>query len=297
MKSKRYAVAAFAANLVLFASTSDAELIDNGITTADTVTGLEWLDVAETVNVSPRDIIVDGYGGLAADGWVHATVEQIATLLENAGITPPFDGTLSPANFMAASQFIDLLGATGGPDNSRFIQAFSATLAVPGGPPFIRHTPTVLVGDDLGIGGATLPGPGVPSTVRNATIGNFLVRPAHPLTLEVMIDVKPGCLPNAINLKSRGVIPVAILSDGDFDAPSMVDPRTILFGPAGAPMEHVRPHAEDVDDDGDLDLVFHFRTEDTGIVSGETEVFLTGETGEGVPLAGSDTILTVGGRR
>jgi len=37
-------------------------------------------------------------------------------------------------------------------------------------------------------------------------------------TLQVAIDIKPGSDPNAINLGSKGVIPVAILSSLDFDA-------------------------------------------------------------------------------
>jgi hypothetical protein len=293
MKTNVRVMSVVAAGCLLAAANGRAELIDRGLTTVDTDTGLEWLDIDQTVNVSPRDINVDGYGGLAADGWVHATVEQIAELFDHAGMPPPHDGTLTSGRFAAASRLVDLLGVTGGSAGDRFIQAFSGTRASPGGPPFIFHTPTVLVAY-TGVAGASVPGPGVPSTVRNPTIGNFLVRPAGPLSIEVVIDVKPGSMPNAINPRSKGLIPVAILTADEFDAPAMVDPRTVIFGPAGAGMAHSWPHIEDVDGDGDLDLVLHFPTPATGISCGETEVFLTGETYDGMVIEGSDTIVTVG---
>lgn len=36
--------------------------------------------------------------------------------------------------------------------------------------------------------------------------------------ISVTVDIKPGSTPNSINLKSRGVVPVAVLTTGDFDA-------------------------------------------------------------------------------
>jgi len=50
----------------------------------------------------------------------------------------------------------------------------------------------------------------------------------------VDIDIKPGSYPNAINLGSHGLIPVAILSSEDFDAKT-VDPDTVEL--AGANIE------------------------------------------------------------
>jgi hypothetical protein len=51
---------------------------------------------------------------------------------------------------------------------------------------------------------------------------------------------------------------------------------------------------EDVDSDGDFDLVLHFRTGATGIACGDDTASLTGETFEEQAIAGSDSVWTVG---
>jgi dipeptidyl aminopeptidase/acylaminoacyl peptidase len=116
-------------------------------------------------------------------------------------------------------------------------------------------------------------------------------QPIPPMS--VAIDIKPGSFPNSINPKSKGNIPVAILTTEDFDA-TTVDPLSVEFGPYGATESHGRGHIEDVDGDGDDDLVLHFRTQDTGIQCGDTSASLTGETFGGQMIEGSDSINTVG---
>lgn len=113
--------------------------------------------------------------------------------------------------------------------------------------------------------------------------------------LLVVIDIKPGSFPNSINPRSKGVIPVAILTTPDFDA-TQVDPATVRFGPGGASEAHGKGHLEDVDGDGDIDLVLHFLTELSGIKCNSTEVSLTGETFAGRPIEGSDSVKTAGCR-
>jgi hypothetical protein len=111
--------------------------------------------------------------------------------------------------------------------------------------------------------------------------------------IPVVVDIKPGSDPNSINPKSKGVIPVAVLTTDDFDATS-VDPLSVEFGPNGAKETHGKGHIEDVDGDGDMDMVLHFKTQDSGIQCGQTAVTLTGETIGGIAITGTDAIQTVG---
>jgi hypothetical protein len=105
---------------------------------------------------------------------------------------------------------------------------------------------------------------------------------------QVEIDIKPGSYPNSINLKSNGVVPVAVLTTDDFDA-SGVDPGTVAF--AGA--SPLRWAIEDVDDDGDLDMVFHFKTQELNLDENSTEAELTGLTTDGDDISGTDDVRIV----
>ena len=121
---------------------------------------------------------------------------------------------------------------------------------------------------------------------------NFLEFDPAPEPIEIVIDIKPGGFPNSVNPGSRGVIPVAVLTTPDFDA-ATIDPATARFGPGAAPIAHAGGHLEDVDGDGDLDLMLHFRTALTGIACGDTAAVLTAETFGGDPVIGSDSVNPV----
>ena len=116
--------------------------------------------------------------------------------------------------------------------------------------------------------------------------------------IAVDIDIKPGSDPNSINCNNENaVITVAILTTDDFDA-TTVDHTTVTF--EGASETHVnkktgdpRRHEEDVDGDGDTDLVFHFRLGDTDLGCDATEGILTGETFDGVPINGTDAVRMI----
>jgi len=112
----------------------------------------------------------------------------------------------------------------------------------------------------------------------------------------VVIDIKPGSDPNSINCNNeKGVIPVAILTTGDFDA-TTVDHTMVTFEGAGETHVHKQSgepkrHEEDVDGDGDVDLVFHFRLGDTTLTCASTEGTLVGETLDGQAIEGTDSVL------
>ena len=114
-------------------------------------------------------------------------------------------------------------------------------------------------------------------------------------SIPVDIDIKPGSDPNSILCTNeKGVIATAILTTDDFDA-TTVDHTTVTF--EGASETHVnkkngepRRHEEDVDKDGDIDLVFHFRFGDTDLTCGITEGTLKGETFDGQLIQGTDSV-------
>jgi hypothetical protein len=116
----------------------------------------------------------------------------------------------------------------------------------------------------------------------------YLVDTSDGGSIEVQIDIKPGNEQNNINLKSKGIVPVAVLTTDDFDA-AMVDPATVEFAGA-AP---VRWKLADVDDDGDDDMMFHFRTQDLNLDQDSTEATLTAQINDGTIVSGTDEVRIV----
>ena len=108
----------------------------------------------------------------------------------------------------------------------------------------------------------------------------------------VLIDIKPGSWPNSINVRNKGVIPVAVLSSDVFDA-TTIDSTTARFGPSGARIAHGSGHIEDVNSDGYLDLVMHFVTLETGISCGDNSADLYSVTYSGTTAIGTDAVRVV----
>ncbi len=84
-----------------------------------------------------------------------------------------------------------------------------------------------------------------------------------PEPTAILVDIKPGSFPNSVNLKSKGVLPVAILGTVDFDV-NDVNIAKLMFGDpnSGAPLSPVRSAFEDVSDDGFEDLSLKFSVAD-----------------------------------
>jgi hypothetical protein len=148
--------------------------------------------------------------------------------------------------------------------------------------------------DKFQIHRANLDGSGVEDlagTELSVPVGIALELGASVVT--IAIDVKPGSFLNSINPKSQGVIPVAILTTDTFDV-TTIDPSTVHFGATTTEAFPVHSALEDVDGDGDTDMVLHFETRATGIQCGDTSAPLTGKTLGGQVIEGADSIKTVG---
>jgi hypothetical protein len=138
------------------------------------------------------------------------------------------------------------------------------------------------------------------------------------LNIEVVfIDIKPGSCPNPINLKAKGVLPVAICGTYDFDV-TTIDPETILLTREGYEDVGVSPlrwsyedvatpyigeeecGCHDLNGDGIMDLSLKFKkqeivnTLELENVEGETiPLIITGNLKEdegGTPIIGKDCI-------
>ncbi|MGD8472794.1 MAG: family 16 glycosylhydrolase [Anaerolineae bacterium] len=134
-------------------------------------------------------------------------------------------------------------------------------------------------------GGVTLATPeiaaGDPLAVPGQGAYEHILEASTPVLVDIVVD---GNLCN----RGNGVVTVAILTTDSFDALT-VDQNTVLFGDAAE--AHVdkktgdaRRHEEDFDGDGDVDLIFHFRVNETGYDCDSTEFTLTGETFDGQPI-------------
>jgi hypothetical protein len=115
--------------------------------------------------------------------------------------------------------------------------------------------------------------------------------------LEVNIDIKPGSYPNSINLGSKGVIPVAILSSETFDA-TVVDPETVTLAGSSVGVRgkgnKLMSHSEDVNGDGSIDLMVQVETEN--LDEGQFQdgmACISGFTYDGGEIAGCDEIAIV----
>ena len=114
----------------------------------------------------------------------------------------------------------------------------------------------------------------------------------------IEITIQPGGNPNSINCTAeQKVISVGILTTSNFDATS-VDHASVIFSRAtethldtrnGKPRRHV----EDVDNDGDADLLFHFRLSDTSLTCASVGSTLIGETFGGETVVGTGPVHMV----
>jgi len=116
------------------------------------------------------------------------------------------------------------------------------------------------------------------------------------VNIYVSIDIKPGSDPNPINPGSNGLVPVAILTTDGFDAVS-VDAGTVTLAGASVAVrgksEKLMSRLEDVDGDGDDDLLLQVEMQSEGALWESGPVTLRGETYDGTAIEGTDDVIIV----
>jgi len=134
------------------------------------------------------------------------------------------------------------------------------------------------------------------SSVTSLANLTFLVPPEPSGPIEVSIDIKPGTYPNPINQGANGVIPVAIFKTNAFD-PATVDPAAVRLNGASVAVrgksDKTLARLEDVDGDGDLDLMLQIDTESWADLKEDGLVILSGYTYEGQEIRGEDYVVIV----
>ena len=153
--------------LSLLVSNGYAALIDNGTSMIDTGTGLQWLDLTETLGISWNQ--AEALPFVTVDGYVHATEDQVETLFLNAGFLTTNNAN-NTANDPAAADLLAFLGCT------QFCGTVNATgrgFADWDGSQTVRpnyHT------SGLGAGAATVSLFSLNKDLLDATAGHFLVK-------------------------------------------------------------------------------------------------------------------------
>jgi len=211
---------------------------------------------------------------------VEVQVSQDGTNWEHAGYIPLSDTTTNP---------------------------FSGTVPLPAGMDWAKYVKLVDV---------TNPGPhssNADGYDLDGVRANYSSEgPCNPGPLEVAIDIKPTSCPNPLNVKSKGVLPVAILGAEDFDV-TEVDVSTVRLEGVVAPLrwaleDVATPYDGELVDcegcstegpDGYVDLTLKFDTQAVVEAIGEVEdgdcleLVLTGELLDTTLITGSDWVLII----
>jgi len=109
------------------------------------------------------------------------------------------------------------------------------------------------------------------------------------------MDIKPDSDDNTLNLKAKGVLPVALLSSAVFDA-TTIDTTTLRMGPGQAEVAHPGGHFADVNGDGLDDLMLHFDIPSLGADKSTTRLCVTGLLTDGQEFVACDSVTLVGAK-
>lgn len=231
-------------------------------------TGLSFVCTITAENPGPglpKDVTVQDTLSTSLGSSDYAV--ETPTFVFEGFTTPP----ATPCNLNPPNQFTCNLGTV--PVGSKAVITFQVTVNSPG-----RFT------DVASVSSSTVD----PDAGNNQATASIIV---------VRLDIRPGAVPNAINVKDTGVVVAAILGTPDFDA-TTVDFSTVCFGDAENLAErdcteaHAKGHVLNADKDKRLDMVLHYEIAQTGIDPGDTQACLMGRTFGGEQILGCDSVKT-----
>jgi hypothetical protein len=116
----------------------------------------------------------------------------------------------------------------------------------------------------------------------------------EPAVRNVNVDIKPGSDANTINLKSKGVLPVAILGSSDYDV-TEIDVSSLLLEGEVAPLRSSLQEGAD----GNMNLMLKFSSEAVRDALGDLQpgqtydVCITGTFTDGSNFLGCDSVAVV----
>jgi hypothetical protein len=99
-----------------------------GAITYDTETGLEWLDVYLSTDLSCLDVSTQFGQGGEFEGFRYATHQEVLDFLDAAGISIIDHGSSDPAHVTACQNFIELVGPTDIYNDRPTIQGMNGTI-------------------------------------------------------------------------------------------------------------------------------------------------------------------------
>jgi hypothetical protein len=122
------------------------------------------------------------------------------------------------------------------------------------------------------------------NVVRTNGSYTMIISGILPAVQQISIQIKPGSGEEApVNPRSKGSIPVALMSSADFDA-LKVDHASVTFGVNGDERSLARcnKEGEDINGDGKLDLVCHFDNQAAAFEPGDFEGIVKGRSDKGL---------------
>ena len=144
-------------------------------------------------------------------------------------------------------------------------------------------------------------------TCESETIGFRVASVPEPTVIKVAVDIKPQACPNPLNVKSKGVLPVAISGSGtvdvyDIDIDSIqlagVSPLRGNYEDVATPLvDPIECECSTEGPDGYIDLTLKFEIQAIADALGEAYhgeefiLYLTGYLYDGTPIEGSDCII------